>query len=128
MQDLISSLCVTYLSPRDVHPAPTNARTHSKRQLRQIADSIRPFGFTNPILIDRDRNIIAGHGRVEAAKLLGLTEVPTICIEHLTDDQKRAYVIADNRLAELAAWDKAILAIEFQHLSLDPAFDVTIIG
>ena len=83
-------------------PYAKNARTHSKKQIRQIADSIERFGFTNPVLIDATNQIISGHGRVQAAKLLGLTEVPTLRIEHLSDTEKRAYVIADNRLAEKA--------------------------
>lgn len=107
----------------------SNARTHSKAQLRQIAESIRVFGFTNPVLIDANNEIIAGHGRVQAAKLLGMDSVPVIRLEHLTPDQVRAYVIADNRLAEKAGWDKAILAIELQHLlTIDADFDVTITG
>jgi DNA modification methylase len=107
-----------------------NARTHSKHQIRQIAESIRVFGFTNPVLVDSSDRIVAGHGRVEAAKLLGITEVPTILLERLTEEQIRAYVIADNKLAENAGWDRSILAIELQHLlTLDCAdFDVTITG
>jgi len=109
---------------------PNNARTHSKHQIRQIAESIRVFGFNNPVLVDRKNRIIAGHGRVEAAKLLGMTEVPTIRLEDLSEEQVRAYVIADNRLAENSGWDKSILAIELQYLmSLDSFdFDVTITG
>jgi DNA modification methylase len=107
----------------------SNARTHSKHQIRQIADSIRAFGFTNPILLDADNRIVAGHGRVEAAKLLGITEVPTIRLDDLGPDQIRTYVIADNRLAENAGWDKSILAIELQHLlTIRADFDVTITG
>jgi len=110
-------------------PHAPNARTHSKKQLHQIAASIRTFGFTNPVLIDQSNTIIAGHGRVAAAGLLGLDNVPTIRIEHLTEAQKRAYVIADNRLAENAGWDSEILAIEFQHLStIDLDFDIEITG
>ena len=106
-----------------------NARTHSTKQLHQIAASIREFGFTNPILIDQSNVIIAGYGRVEAAKILGLDQVPTIQIEHLTEAQKRAYVIADNKLAENAGWDPDILAIEFQHLSsIDLNFELEITG
>jgi ParB-like chromosome segregation protein Spo0J len=78
--------------------------------LEQIAASIRRFGFTNPILVDVDKAVIAGHGRVEAAKLLGMAEVPTIRLDHLTEDEIRAYVIADNKLAELAGWDEEVLA------------------
>jgi DNA modification methylase len=108
---------------------PRNARVHSKKQIHQIAASIREFGFTNPILIDQADVIIAGHGRVEAARSLGLQVVPTIRIEHLSDAQKRAYVIADNKLALNAGWDREILAIEFQHLSgLDLEFDIEITG
>ena len=107
----------------------SNARTHSKQQICQIADSIRAFGFTNPILIDAENRIIAGHGRVEAAKLLGITEAPTIRLDDLGPDQIRAYVIADNRLAEKAGWDRSILAIEFQHLlTIDTGFDITLTG
>ena len=110
-------------------PFAHNARTHSKRQVHQIAASIQEFGFTNPVLIDEANTIIAGHGRVEAAKVLGLAVVPAIRIDHLTDAQKRAYVLADNRLALNAGWDPEILAIEFQHLAeLDLTFDLEITG
>ena len=108
---------------------PRNARTHSRRQIRQIADSIEAFGFNNPVLVDESRFIIAGHGRVEAAKLLGMTEVPTVCLAHMTEAEKRAYVIADNRLAEKAGWDAEILAIEFETLfEIAPEFDLTVTG
>jgi hypothetical protein len=107
----------------------TNPRTHSEKQLRQIADSIRTFGFTNPVLVDRDNGIVAGHGRVEAAKRLKLKSVPTIRLEDMTEAEIRAYVIADNRLAENAGWDRELLAIELQYLcELDLDFDVTITG
>ncbi|MDP9052010.1 MAG: site-specific DNA-methyltransferase [Acidobacteriota bacterium] len=123
-------LTVEYKSPVDLKPYLHNARTHTKRQVKQIAESIRVFGFTNPVLVDRNNRIIAGHGRVEAAKLIGMTEVPTIRLDDLSEEQIQAYVIADNRLAENAGWDKSILAIELQNLlSLDCAdFDVTITG
>ena len=98
-----------------------NARTHSPRQIRQIADSIRAFGFNNPILVDKNNLIAAGHGRAKAAKLLGMTEVPTVRLSHMTEAQMRAYVIADNRLAEKAGWDDEILAIEFQNFVRDRA-------
>jgi len=84
-------------------PWATNARTHSKKQIRQIAASIETFGFTNPVLIDEHRSILAGHGRVAAAKRLGWSEVPCLRLDHMTQDQKRAYVLADNKLAENAA-------------------------
>jgi hypothetical protein len=112
-----------------LQPRATNPRTHSKKQIRQIANSIERFGFNNPVLIDRAGGIVAGHGRVEAAKLIGLENVPTIRLEDLTEDEVRAYVIADNRLAELAGWDGEILAIELQGLAeLDLDFDLTITG
>lgn len=86
-------------------PYSRNARTHSAAQIEQLRSSIREFGFINPILIDGDKGIIAGHGRVEAAKLEGLEAVPCVYVEHLTEAQKRAYIIADNKLAESAGWD-----------------------
>jgi DNA modification methylase len=108
-------------------PFKTNARSHTRKQVRQIADSIARFGFCNPILIDDADRIIAGHGRVEAAKVLGVTAVPALRLSHLSDAEKRAYVLADNRLAELAGWDKEILAIELQGL-LDLNFEVELTG
>jgi len=114
-----------------VNPAqgyPQNARTHSKHQIRQIAESIKEFGFTNPVLVDRNNTIIAGHGRVRAAELLGMKEVPTVRLESLTEEQVRAYVLADNKLAENAGWDRSILAIELQNLLTVENFDVTITG
>ena len=112
-----------------LRPCRNNARLHSRRQIHQIASSIREFGFNNPVLIDKNDEIIAGHGRVEAAKLLGLERVPCIRIEHLSDEQKRAYILADNKLALNAGWDPEILAIELQHLSsLDLSFDLEITG
>jgi 16S rRNA G966 N2-methylase RsmD len=104
-----------------------NARTHSRKQIRQIADSIDRFGFTNPILIDDHGGIIAGHGRVEAAKLLGLSGVPTLRLSHLSPTEKRAYVLADNKLAEKAGWDREMLAIELQGL-IDLDFEVELTG
>jgi hypothetical protein len=125
-----TELSIAYTPIERLHPYDKNARTHTKHQLRQIAESIRVFGFTNPILIDKENTIIAGHGRVEAAKTLGMSQVPTIRLENLNEDQIRAYIIADNKLAENAGWDTSILAIELQHLlTLDCAdFDVTITG
>lgn len=107
-------------------PNPRQARTHSERQIRKIAHSIRQFGFVNPVLIDASNEIIAGAGRVEAAKQLGLTHVPTLRVEHLNDAEKRAYVLADNRLAEDAGWDRDLLAIELQGLiELDVSIELT---
>lgn len=123
-------LAVEWKGIEEVKPNLHNARTHSKHQIRQIAESIRVFGFTNPVLVDSENQIIAGHGRVEAAKLVGLTEVPTIRLDHLSREQIRAYVIADNKLALNAGWDTEILAIELEYLlQLECAdFDVTITG
>jgi DNA modification methylase len=110
-----------------LRPYAGNARTHSNKQIRQIAKSIERFGFCNPILIDDQGQIIAGHGRVAAAKLLGIKEVPTVKLAHLSEVEKRAYILADNRLAEKAGWDREILAIELQALvSLD--FEVELTG
>ena len=126
---LIRDLRVETMPVASLKPCARNPRTHSKKQIRQIADSIERFGFNNPVLIDRAGGIVAGHGRVEAAKLLGLENVPTIRLEDLTEAEVRAYVIADNRLAELAGWDRELLAIELQGLiELDLDFDPTITG
>jgi DNA modification methylase len=110
-----------------LRPYANNARTHSKKQVGQIARSIQRFGFTNPVLVSDQNEIIAGHGRVEAAKLLGLAEVPTLRLSHLSAAERRAYVIADNRLAEKAGWDREVLAIELQGL-IDLDFDVELTG
>jgi DNA modification methylase len=110
-----------------LRPYARNARTHSKKQIRQIAASIERFGFTNPVLVSDDGEIIAGHGRVEAAKLLGRRTVPTLTLSHLSEAERRAYVLADNKLALNAGWDKEILAIELQAL-VDLQFDVELTG
>jgi DNA modification methylase len=114
-----------------LRPNPKNARTHSRKQIRQIASSIRRLGFLNPIIIDEDDTVLAGHGRLEAARLEGLAEVPVIRFDHLTTAQKRAYVIADNRIAEQAGWDREILSIELGELiDLLPAegLDISLTG
>lgn len=108
-------------------PYARNARTHSKEQILQLRASLREFGFVNPVIVDKDYNIIAGHGRVAAAKLEGLTEVPCVFAEHLTDAQKRAYILADNRLALSAGWDEELLALEFGELK-DLGFDLELTG
>lgn len=118
---------VEHRQPATLQPYARNARRHSKKQVRQIADSIKKFGFTNPVLISDDGQIIAGHGRVEAAKLLGLETVPTLRLSHLSETERRAYVLADNKLALNAGWDQEILAIELQAL-IDLDFDVTSTG
>jgi DNA modification methylase len=108
-------------------PYAGNARTHSARQIRQIADSIIRFGFTQPVLVDGAGGIVAGHGRVAAAKLLGLPEVPTLSLAHLDAAERRAYVLADNKLAENAGWDRDLLAIELQGL-IEIGFDLELTG
>lgn len=111
----------------DLRPYSSNARIHSRKQIKQIATSIERFGFTNPVLVDPGGRIIAGHGRVEAAKLLGWAEVPTLEVAHLTPAEFRAYVLADNKLALNAGWDPDVLAIELQAL-IDLDFDVSVTG
>lgn len=108
-------------------PYARNSRTHSDEQVAQIAASIREFGFTNPVLVDGEGGIIAGHGRVMAARKLGMTEVPVIELAHLTDTQRRAYVIADNKLALNAGWDDEMLRVEFDGLKAN-GFDLELTG
>ena len=117
-----ANLQIAYLPPVRLRGSATNARTHSKKQLTQIARSIERFGFLNPVLISDDSEIIAGHGRVEAAKMLGLKEVPTVRLSNLSPAERRAYVITDNRMAELAGWDRGLLASELKGL-LELQFD-----
>lgn len=121
-------LMVRYFPLGELKPNPRNARTHTKHQVHQIARSIKEFGFVNPVLIDKDNMVIAGHGRVAAAKVLGIAQVPTIALENLSSAQIRAYVVADNRLAEIAGWDCSILAIEFQSLLDVEDFDIGLTG
>jgi DNA modification methylase len=111
----------------DLIPYARNSRTHSDEQVAQIAASIREFGFTNPVLVDGERGIIAGHGRVLAARKLGLDEVPVIELAHLTEAQRRAYVIADNKLALNAGWDMDLLKVELGGLQAD-GFDLGLTG
>jgi DNA modification methylase len=124
----ISVLSITYKDPTQLKPWARNPRAHTAKQIKQIAASIKEFGFISPILIDGDDGIIAGHGRVEAAKLIGMGDVPTVRVDHLTPAQIRAYVIADNRLAENAGWNRKLLALELQELSVDLNFDITVTG
>lgn len=108
-------------------PYERNARTHSPEQVAQIVASIREFGFTNPILVDGSDGILAGHGRLAAAKDMGLAEVPVIVLNHLSAEQRRAYIIADNQLALNAGWDTELLQIEVAALNLAD-FDLTLLG
>ena len=115
------------LAPDDLKPYAGNARTHSKKQIQQIAKSIERFGFTNPVLIDDGNGIIAGHGRVLAAKAIGMAEVPCLRLSNLSDADKRAYILADNKLALNAGWDKELLAIELQGL-IEAKYDIDLTG
>lgn len=108
-------------------PYARNARTHSKEQILQLRASLREFGFVNPVIVDKDLNIIAGHGRILAAKEEGITEVPCVFAEHLTEAQKRAYIIADNRLAMNAGWDMEMLSVEISELQ-GVDFDLSVLG
>ena len=110
-----------------LRPYANNARTHSKKQIKQIENSIKQFGFNNPILVDDQLQIIAGHGRWQAAKQLGLETVPVVRLSHLSEADKKAYILADNKLAENAGWDRDILAIELQGL-IDVGISVEEIG
>jgi DNA modification methylase len=122
-----SNLSIEYVPTSSLKANPHNARTHNRHQRRKIAASVRQFGFLNPIIVDHEGYIAAGHGRWEAAKDENMATVPVIRIEHLTKDQIRAYIIADNKLAELARWDHSILVTELQHL-LVTDLDVTLTG
>ena len=108
-------------------PYSNNARTHSDAQIEQICRSIDEFGFVNPVLIDKDKRIIAGHGRTEAAKRLGLEKIPCLRVDGLDENQIRAYILADNRLAENAGWDDEILRQELQELK-DNGFEISLTG
>lgn len=120
-------LAVTYKPLGDLIPYARNSRTHSDAQVAQIAASIKEFGFTNPVLIDEDGGIIAGHGRVLAARKLGHTEVPTIALEGITPTQRKAYVIADNKLALNAGWDEELLSLELGDLN-EQEFSMELLG
>jgi len=108
-------------------PYANNARTHSPAQINKLRSSLREFGFINPVIIDRDFGIIAGHGRVLAAREEGISEVPCVYADHLTEAQKKAYIIADNRMAMDAGWDEEMLSVELSDLQ-DSAFDLSLLG
>lgn len=118
---------VIYKNIDDLIPYVNNTRTHSEEQVNQIASSIKEFSFTNPVLIDEQGGLIAGHGRVMGAKKLGLKEVPTITLNNLTEAQKKAYIIADNKIALNAGWDEELLKIELQALQ-EMDFDLSLTG
>ncbi len=115
------------VSVADLIPYARNSRTHSEEQVTQIAASIKEFGFLNPVIVDGEKGIIAGHGRVMAAKKLGMTELPAVEASHLTDAQRRAYIIADNKLALNAGWDDEMLRVEFAELT-EAGFDLDLTG
>ena len=121
------TLAVTYRPLAEIKAAARNARTHSPEQVQQLVRSIREFGWTNPVLVDETCTLIAGHGRLEAAKAVGLPEVPAITLAGLSAAQKRALAIADNKLALNAGWDDATLRLELGDLGLE-GFDVSLIG
>ena len=111
-------LAITYRRIEELKPDPANPRRHSNKQIRQIANSIKSFGFNAPIAVDRDDKVVSGHGRLLACRLLGWTEVPTLLLDRLSPAQARAFMLADNRLAELADWDDRLLAQHLKELSL----------
>src|SRR6476469_4068717 len=122
-------LVVEYRPTSALKPDPRNARTHPNRQIEQLVQSIREFGFTNPILVDEAGILIAGHGRLRAAKEIGLTEVPVITLEGLSDAQKKALRLADNKIALNAGWDLEILKLELDEISaIDVDFDLSLTG
>ena len=112
---------------KDIKVCETNARTHNKRQIEKLVKSIKEFNFINPIIVDKNNEIIAGHGRLEAAKLMGMDTVPTLLVEHLSEAQIRAYRLADNRLALDSEWDEDILRAELEAIK-DLDFDLDFIG
>lgn len=126
-KDTFFKLEVTYRPIESLIPYARNSRTHSDAQVAQIAASIREFGWTNPVLIDAEGGIIAGHGRIMAGRKLGIKEAPCIVLENLTDAKRRAYVIADNKLALNAGWDVELLKIELKDLDAEK-FDLTLTG
>lgn len=121
------ALRIEYMPLHSLTPYARNARTHSPDQVAQIAESVKVFGWTNPVLIDEAGGIIAGHGRVMAADMMGMADVPCIRLAHLSATQRRAYALADNKLALNAGWDEVLLAAELDDL-LDDGFDLSVIG
>src|SRR5947208_1981129 len=126
---LAPRISIVYRAIDQLKPDPANPRLHSKKQIRQIANSIEAFGFNVPVLVDAELNVIAGHGRLLACRELGWTEVPTLCLDHLTPAQARAFMIADNRLTEISSWDARLLAEQLKDLSLHGLdFNIEVIG
>src|SRR5438105_11203415 len=108
----MNNIEITYVDITSLKPRANNPRIHSKAQIQLIANSIKEFGFVSPILTDAEKKVIVGHGRLEAAGLVGMAQVPIVCISHLNEAQVRALLIADNKLAEKAGWDRDLLALE----------------
>lgn len=121
------TLEIVYKNTDELIPYVNNSRTHTDEQVTQLASSIKEFGFNNPVLLDGENGIIAGHGRVMAAKKLGMDRIPCVNLSHLSETQRKAYVIADNRLALSAEWDKELLALEIADLQLQE-FDIDLLG
>ena len=117
----------THLPVDDLIPYAKNARTHDDKQVDLIARSIQEFGFLNPILIDKEKNVIAGHGRIMAAQKIGMESVPVLYVEGLTEEQKRAYILADNRLTEMGGWDMDVVGQELEELQ-EAGFDIGLTG
>jgi len=124
----MTELEIMYRSIDDLIPYSNNARTHNEAQVAQIAASITEFGWTNPIIVDHENVILAGHGRILAARKLNLDKVPTLIVTDMTDAQKRAYILADNKLALNAGWDLELLSVEIERLSIDDEFDLSLTG
>ncbi|MBO5810445.1 MAG: ParB N-terminal domain-containing protein [Bacteroidales bacterium] len=116
-----------YVEAKKLVPYVRNAKTHSETQIKKIMGSITEFGFIAPIIIDKDNNVLAGHGRLLAADRLGLEKVPCVREDHLTETQRKAYILADNRIGELAGWDDELLKVELEELKVDD-FDLDILG
>jgi DNA methylase/ParB/Sulfiredoxin domain len=124
-----TELSIKYLATEELTPYARNSRTHTGEQIRQVANSIRKFGWMNPVIIDEHGMIIAGHARVLAAKQIGLKIIPVIRVNHLTEDEKRAYILADNKIAANAGWDESLLRVELEHLArIDVDVDVDLTG
>ncbi|MEN9782131.1 MAG: hypothetical protein RL208_281 [Pseudomonadota bacterium] len=125
----MKNLLITYVSVSDIKPYKNNPKIHKDKQVKQISSSIKEFSFTNPILLDENNEILAGHGRYLASKELKLEAVPCIVLDHLSNQQKKAYRIADNKLVENGKWDENLLVLELADLSnLDLSFDLSITG
>lgn len=123
----MQELNIKYMNIRDLKPYKKNAKKHSKEQVEQIANSIKEFGFTQPVIIDKNNEVVAGHGRILGAKKAGLKQVPTVCLEELTEEQIKAYRLADNKLNE-SDWDYSLLDEELNELWDDGIFDMTLFG